>query len=680
MGMIFSWLEDIGIKHLDEGRAAFERAVNFMQSGDPEMAMKICQGALEQTPDEPNFLTLLGASLARQLRWSDAEDALKRALKSAPDYPKAHEELGNVFLRNGKPEAAIDCLERALELDPSLDSARMRLSQALNRAGDPDQAYSIMESFLEKNPHHKLMVEAAELQHKGHTEAAEKIYRDILRQDSRNVDALRMLALLAIRLEHYKDAETLLRRAVGIAPDFRMAWLDLGRALAERSEFEEGIRCIQRGIELDPTQAMAFVTLGNTLARASRQEDAIEAYQAAARLRPGHAGIFLGLGNVLKTIGEQEQAVEIYRHGIELNPDFGEMYWSLSNLKTFQFNDIEVAAMEEQLGKENLSADSQVHFHFALGKALEDREEYARAFGHFDAGNHVRREQESYDPVETEFINDRIIKVFDAEFLDLHKNKGLPDPAPIFVVGLPRSGSTLVEQILSSHSQVDATHELPEVGRVIKHLNAHNEAGKNFPEAVATLANSGFRELGQLYMQYAGKFRKDGAYFIDKMPNNFPSIGFLSLILPQAKFIDTRRHPMDNLWSAYKQLFAKGQSFTYDLFELADYYKQYLRMMKHWDELLPNRVMHVHYEHMVSDQETQTRRLLEYCGLDFEEACLRYYENKRAIRTASSEQVRRPIYTSSIGVWKHYKDQLSILQDLLGDEIADYEREVGQGA
>jgi hypothetical protein len=321
--------------------------------------------------------------------------------------------------------------------------------------------------------------------------------------------------------------------------------------------------------------------------------------------------------------------------------------------------------MERQLELPALSDEARVQFCFALAKASEDRGDYARAFELYDRGNRARRALENYDPVQTEVINERIIKVFDAGFVARHAGRGHPDRAPIFVVGLPRSGSTLIEQILSTHSEVDATHELPEVGRLIQGINRDRKDRTTYPEAVLDFDDETWAALGRSYIEQTRQYRRDAPRFIDKNPNNFASIGLLSLALPNARFINTRRHPLDTCLSCYKQLFARGQPFTYDLVELGEYYLQYDRMMAHWHAALPGRVLDVQYESVVADQEGETRRLLEFCGLPWEHACLRYYETERAIRTASSEQVRRPIYTDSVGLWQHYRQELAELIDIL---------------
>jgi tetratricopeptide (TPR) repeat protein len=373
----------------------------------------------------------------------------------------------------------------------------------------------------------------------------------------------------------------------------------------------------------------------------------------------------LGLGNTLKTVGRQAEAIEAYRRVTVLRPELSEAWWSLSNLKTFRFTDEEIETIQRQLEVPELSDEARVQFCFALAKAREDRGDYARAFELYERGNGLRRAVESYDPVQTEAVNERIMEVFSAEFLARHAGYGHPDPAPIFVVGLPRSGSTLVEQILSSHSMVDATHELPEVGRLINRINRERHDRVTYPDAVRDFADENWAALGRSYIEQTSQYRDSGPRFIDKNPNNFANIGLLSLALPNAKFINTRRHPLDTCLSCFKQLFARGQPFTYDLLELGEYYLQYDRLMKHWHAVLPGRVLDVQYETVVADQEAETRQLLEFCGLPWEDACLRYYETQRAIRTASSEQVRRPIYTDSIGIWRHYERELAPVIEIL---------------
>jgi tetratricopeptide (TPR) repeat protein len=634
------------------------------------MAEQLCRGALIDFPGEPNFLSLLGAALNQQGRGAEAEPLLRRALEEEPGYAKGHEELGRSLLLLGRFEEAIERLHRALELDPKLQSAQLALVQALTEAGQTERADEVMQEFLRGDPARELIVKAAEHHRAGRLEDAETIYREILRRDPRNLEALRLLALIAMKTEHYGQAESLLKRAVEIAPDFLAAWIDLSRVQLERQELQTALASIERAVQLSPHSANVHMNLANAQARSGHHDQAVASYRRAIELGPDQPGGYLGLGNTLKTVGQQAEAIEAYRHATAMRADLSEAWWSLSNLKTFRFEDHEIETMQQQLEAPEICDEARVQFSFALAKAREDLGDYARAFELYDRGNRTRRTQEHYDPVETEAINDRIMKVFDAGFLTQHAGLGYPDPAPIFVVGLPRSGSTLIEQILASHSLVDATHELPEAGRLIQQINRQRHDRIAYPEAVRDFTDETWAALGRSYIEQTRKHRRDAPYFIDKMPNNFASIGLLNLVLPNARFINARRHPLDTCLSCYKQLFARGQPFTYDLMELGEYYLQYDRMMAHWHAVLPARVLDVQYESVVADQAAQTRRLLEFCGLPWEDACLRFYETERAIRTASSEQVRRPIYSSAIGVWRHYSQQLAGLMEILEPILA----------
>ncbi len=382
---------------------------------------------------------------------------------------------------------------------------------------------------------------------------------------------------------------------------------------------------------------------------------------------------------MLKTVGRQAEAIEAYRHATRLRPEHSEAWWSLSNLKTFRFDDAEVEAMQRQLGQDALPDEARVQFSFALAKALEDRGEHARAFELYERGNRTRRRLESYDPVQTEVIHERIRAVFDADFLARHAGAGDPDPAPIFVVGLPRSGSTLIEQILASHSQVDATHELPEVGRLIQKIGRDRAGKLAYPEAVRDFDAAAFAAFGREYLEATRQHRREAPRFVDKNPNNFASVGLLSLALPNARIINARRHPLDTCLSCYRQLFARGQPFTYDLTELGEYYLEYDRLMTHWHAVLPGRVLDVRYEDVVADLGGQVRKMLEFCGLPWEDACLRFHETERAIRTASSEQVRQPLYDRSIGYWRNYERELAPLVEILRPVLPAFGRDAGLG-
>jgi tetratricopeptide (TPR) repeat protein len=651
---------------LDQARAAFDRALSFLRAGDGVMAERLCREALSELPGEPNLMSLLGAALNRQGRGDEAEPLLRRALEEVPNYPKGHDELARSLVQLGRFDEAIESFRKALTLDPKLQSAQLALVHALKESGRADEADETMQSFLRADPSRELIAKAAEHQREGRLEQAEAVYREILRRDPRNVEALRLLAVIAMNTEHYGQAEQLLKRAVEIAPDFLAAWIDLSRAQLERLDLPAALASIERARELSPRSANVLIHVANVLSRSGRHDEAVEVYRQAVELNPRLAAPHLGLGNTLKTIGRQAEAIEAYRRAAALRPDQSEAWWSLSNLKTFRFDDVETETMERQLERPSLSDEARAQFCFALAKAREDAGDYARAFELYACGNRTRRALEHYDPVQTETINERIRSVFDAAFLARHAGAGNPDSAPIFIVGLPRSGSTLIEQILASHSQVDATHELPEVGRLIQQINRESkDRSLAYPEAVRDFANDDWSRLGRAYLAQTQQYRRGAPFFVDKNPNNFASIGLLSLALPNSKIINARRHPLDTCVSCYKQLFARGQPFTYDLVELGEYYLQYDQLMSHWHAVMPGRVLDVQYEAVVADQEAETRRLLAFCGLPWEETCLRFHETERAIRTASSEQVRRPIYTSAVGMWRHYERELGELIEIL---------------
>jgi len=372
------------------------------------------------------------------------------------------------------------------------------------------------------------------------------------------------------------------------------------------------------------------------------------------------------LGHHQKTVGRQDDAIASYRRCIQAKPGHAESYWSLANLKTFRFEDAEVAAMESLLEEAELADVSRAQLHNALGLEYEGRKDYARAFANFEKCNIVQRRLESYDPVDTETSYERTIQLFDEEFLQ--KNAGVQETevTPIFVVGLPRSGSTLIEQILASHSQVDATHELGDLSRVLQSVHRKSrKKGDKFPGSLAGISRDEWANIGTEYLDRTAIFRDKAPYFVDKNPNNFMFAGFLKIAIPNAKVIDARRHPLDSCLGSYKQLFASGQPFSYDMTEIGEYYLQYRRLMEHWNKVVPGYVLDVQYENVVADLETQVRRILDFCGLPFEEDCLRFHETERAVKTASSEQVRRPIYSSSVNLWRNYEDHLETLVHIL---------------
>jgi len=631
-------------------------------------AAAACADALRTVPDNIDLLTLHGVCLLACRQPREALEPLQRAVRLAPRFARARENLGQALMQTGQLDEAVAQLRRAAKLDPGSESIRMKLGHVLASLGAGEEADQIFEEAFGLAPDRKRLAEAAEHLREGRVAACEHICRDLLARRPDDVNALRLLAKVEAEAEHWRRAEKLLQRALHLAPAFHEAKMDLARVYRQQDRLDEALQCAAETVEGAPRNPNAYYLLGGLQALLGQSEEALASYRRCLELQPGHTPTWLGMGHLLKTLGQTDEGIAAYRRAIEQRPNYGEVYWSLANLKTFRFSDEEVTDIERRLAEEPLDEDARVHFLFTLGKALEDRGEHARAFARYAEACALQRPRISYDPVETEVVNERIRTVFTAEFVERRAGLGCPDPAPIFVVGLPRSGSTLIEQVLASHSQVEGTAELPDVGRVIGTLSARFP-GEAYPEAARHLNADGWRALGEDYLRRTRRQRQGLPRFTDKMPNNFPSIGLIHLMLPQAKIIDARRHPLDSCFGTFKQHFAHGQTFSYDLVELGEYFLEYRRMMRHWHEVLPGRVLEVRYEEMVRDQEGQTRRLLDYCGLPFEDACLRFYETDRPVRTASSEQVRQPIYTSSVNAWQNYRDELAPLIEILCEEL-----------
>lgn len=654
-------------------RATFSEAIDLINTGRADEAESLCRDTVDKHPDEASMIALLGAILVKKRQYREAETWLRKSIDLAPSFAKPYEDLGHLLLCQGRPENAIEVLENATRLDPSLELAHLDLGRCLAMVGRGKEADEAFEKAFKLNPVRRKLALAGEQQQKGNFKEAAALYREVLQADPRNVDALRMLGVLAIGEGNLDEGERLLRRAVALAPDFVNAIMDLGGALQEQNRTREALECFKQATKLEPKNHRAHFQLAQTLAPAMFSHEAIECYEKVLALRPRHPGALLGMGHALKTIGKTDEAIESYRKAIESRPDKGEVYWSLANLKTYRLTAEDINEMESQITKDDLPDDSHVNFLFALAKAYEDAGDFDRAWDYYVQGNSKRRMLEHYDPIRMEVQDDAIIKVFNKEFLEENTGLGNPDPAPIFIVGLPRSGSTLLEQILASHSQVEGTAELPYIQKVQMSLNKNRADGINYPEAVWELREQNFKSLGQEYLDAAEIHRTENApRFIDKMPNNFPSIGLIHLILPNAKIIDARRYPLDSCLSNYRQLYGKGQPFTYDLTDIGEYFLEYQRLMDHWHDVLPGRVLTVQYEDVVTDFDNQIRRLIDYCELPWEDACLDFYKTDRSVRTASSEQVRQPIYTKSVHFWRKHEKHLGELIEVLEPVLPRY--------
>jgi tetratricopeptide (TPR) repeat protein len=642
--------------------------MHLLHTGDGTAAADLCSASLAKAPDDIDLLTLLGVALLKCKKPHEAEPPLRHAIGLAPRFARARGNLGQVLLMLGHPDEAVEQLQQAAALDPQSDSVRLKLAHALAMMGDAERADAIYEEAFALAPDRRRLAEAGEHLREGRLTECEQICEQLLETNPEDVNALRLMSKVAGEQGRWRRAERLLQKALLLAPDFDDARLDLGSVLKQLDRLDEALATMADVVERSPNNAFARYMHASMLALCARHDEALAAYRHAIELRPFHPAAYVGMGHLLKTLGRTDEGIAAYRKAIEQRPNFGEVYWSLANLKTFRFTPAEILDMERRLSEEPLDDDARVHFLFTLGKAYEDQQDYGRSFSYYDEGCKIQRQRIAYDPVDTEVLHDRIVKVFTADFFAARQGQGCADPAPIFIVGLPRSGSTLIEQILASHSLVEGTAELPDVGRAIGSL-AQQFPREIYPEAALRLDATGWDKLGQSYLERTQRHRHGLPFFTDKMPNNFAAIGLIHQMLPNAKIIDARRHPLDSCFGSFKQHFARGQTFSYDLMEIGEFYVEYRRMMRHWQKVLPGRVLEVRYENMVTDQATETRRLLDYCGLPFEDACLRFYETERAVRTASSEQVRQPIYSSSVNHWQHYREHLAMLIEVLGDEL-----------
>jgi tetratricopeptide (TPR) repeat protein len=495
---------------------------------------------------------------------------------------------------------------------------------------------------------------------------AEPLLKAHLTRDPFDVAAIRMLAELAGRIGRFADAEKLLTRAVELVPNWVPARSNLAILQYRQNRPVEALATLDALAELDPDGGGSANLRAAALGRIGDYHEALALYEQVLARNAAQPKVWMSYGHILKTVGKQADSVAAYRQALDLAPGFGEVWWSLANLKTVRFSDADLAVMDAALARDDLSHEDRFHLHFALGKARDERSEHDAAFAHYETGNRMRGEELGYDPADTTRMVETASTLFTPQFFAARQDWGCDAPDPVFILGMPRAGSTLIEQILSSHSQVEGTMELPDLPALFKTMGGPGQ----WAERVAALTADETRALGEAYLQRTRVQRKtDKPFFIDKLPNNWLHTGFIRLILPKARIINARRHPLDCCFSNFRQHFARGQAFSYALDWMGAYYRDYVRLMAHMDSAQPGAVVRVIHEDLLDDPEGGIRALLNALGLPFEEACLRFHENERAVRTASSEQVRRPINRDGAGAWKPYERWLGPLKDALGDVV-----------
>lgn len=645
-------------------------------SQDPALAEAQAREILRVMPGHPEAILLLAAALRRRGAAGPALEVLEPVIRAQPQWPPVHQEAGFALADLGLGRAAVAALSRAVALDPKLTVAWGALADQLVLAGDEAEADKARAQQIRASTSDPKLLEAAVALCDNRLAIAERLLKSYLAAYPTNAAAIRMLAEVAARLGRLDDAEVLLARCVELAPGFTEARHNHATILYRLNRGEEALVELDWLMARNPAHPGYRNLKAAALGRVGDYEGAIALYDEMLKAYPDQPKAWMSYGHSLKTVGRQADGVEAYRRAIALSPQLGDAWWSLANLKTVRFSDEDVVTMEAQLARADISDEDRFHLHFALGKALEDAGQFERSFGHYRQGAALRREAVDYDADNTTAHAARSKAVLTRAFFKDRSGWGSDAPDPIFIVGLPRAGSTLIEQILSSHSAVEGTQELPDIISIARRLGGpvKKEQPSSYPDSLADLDADACRALGEEFLERTRIHRKLGRpFFIDKMPNNFAHLGLIHLILPRARIIDARRHPLGCCFSAFKQHFARGQTFSYDLTELGRYYADYVDLMAHYDVALPGVVHRVIYERMVADPEGQVRALLDYCGLPFEPGCLKFYENDRAVRTASSEQVRQPIFTDGVDQWRSYESWLDPLKAALGDTLETWD-------
>ena len=650
----------------------YEQIKVALQNGDSGTACQLAKDARDMAPGDSRFVLMHGVALRRNGQHKEAEPLLRQILVEAESLVLAHHELGLALKGQGRLSEAIMSLETAVRLQPGLKTAWRDLYELRASQGDDVAAADAYRRSLgSQQGLDPLLTKVLDLMQAGRLGAAEGICREYLKRRPHDVDAIRLLAEIGITLGMLDEAIVLLERCLALAPNFTIAQANYATALARRQRFDEALDRTGRLQIEQPDNLSHKVQHASILAMAGRFEQAHEKFEEVLTFIPDNARILTSYGHSLRYGGRGEDAAAAYQRAIAAEPDAGEAYWSLANLKTFKFADAQLDGMRQRYAAmEKLSAD-RYHLAFALGKALEDKGDFAESFAAYADGNTIKNTFSSYTTERTSGEVDSMIEHCADGFLE---PGGHTSNEPIFILGLPRAGSTLLEQILASHSAVEATAELPLISQIAGELGGGRRRSEQnlYPQCLTSMSQDQRESLGQRYLDGASTYRTDKPFFIDKMPNNWVHIGLIKTILPNATIIDARRHPMAACFANFKQLFARGQEFTYGLEEIGHYYADYMRLMDHWHSVFPHGLMTVQYETVVEDLETQVRVLLDHCNLPFEEQCLRYYEKDRAVRTASSEQVRQPIYRDALSVWQRYEAHLDPLKAVLDERGIAY--------
>jgi tetratricopeptide (TPR) repeat protein len=636
--------------------------------------LRSADALLATVPDNRDLLYLraqaqrLSGDVAASLATLDRLEQLQ------PRFSRLYQERGQCQVLLKQAAQAIEAFVRAVSINPALPASWSMLEGLYRLTGQAANAAEAAAHVATLKALPAEVVNASALFSDGELAAAELQVRAFLQGHGHHVEAMRLLARIGIARGVFDDAQLLLEGVLDLAPDYQAARFDYAQVLIERHMHEQAHAQAGQLVAAEPANRNYRTLYAMTCVGLGQHQRAIELYR---ELLPGAtqpAELQLSIGHSHKTLGNNTAAIAGYRAAAAARADFGDAYWSLANLKTYRFEDAELQQMRAAESAPATAAVDRYHLCFALGKALEDRAQYGPSWEYYARGNALKRAESHYQAEVIEHNTRLQIEVCTPALFARHRQAGAPAADPIFIVGLPRSGSTLIEQILASHSAVEGTHELADIPRIVAELRGResDEGDPRYPAVLAELSDQDFRRLGDKYLHDTRIYRSGLPHFIDKMPNNFRHVGLLQLMLPNARIIDARREPMACCFGNLKQLFATGQEFTYSVDDIARYYRTYLELMRHWDAVLPGRVLRVHYEDVVDDLQGNVRRLLEFCGLEFEPACVEFHRTERSVRTASAEQVRQPIYREGLDQWRHYEPWLSPLREALGDALTRY--------
>ena len=643
---------------------AYQNARDLIHKKEYLQAISQLNEIIKVFPNELNSIYLLIDCFIRINKPIEALEYTRKALSFKNDDKKLLllEIRLNEFLE--RDSEAIFLLKAFINKFSDFKALK-QLTNLLAKQDKTDEADDVVKKFFENNEDYGLLYKGVRHLHASRYRKAEDAFKKVLIDDENNIDALRFMGILAFKSGNHDIAEATLTKALKLDPTYSLVWANLAQVFSVTGQLDKAEKSFKNILNMEPKNGLIWAEYGTVLTKLANYKEGKNAYLKALQFKPNSPRVHLSLGHVYKTLGEIDKSINSYKNTIVQNNLSGEAYWSLANLKTYSFSENEIKDMEETLNAE-MSDIERSQMHFALGKAYEEMKDFDKSFKNYYQGNRVKKDLVKYSSHDTNENTKKILKFFSQENIQNLSKSSTNDQDPIFILGMPRSGSTLVDQIISSHSKVDGTQELPNIIKIAAELNDIDQ--NSYPDVLKELDDIQLSDLGKNYIQETAWARDSAPFFIDKMPNNFIHIGLIKTILPNAKIIDTRRDPMDTCFSCFKQFFARGQLFTYSLEDLGNYYSDYIRAMNHWHNIYGKDILTVHYDNVINKTEETIRQLIDYCNLPFEQECLEFYKSSRPVKTPSAEQVRQPIYKSGLNYWKNYEKHLLPLKKII-DEI-----------